>query len=312
MYPLGGLRVAHRVRAVHHVDEALQQQAGDHQVGQAGHQDPADRVGRAPADPAVEQCRGPAVQAAQAAPDQQEEAEDQRGDEGRGDDERDVVLRHPHQLADLVLPVLPEPEGDHDQDGRGDEEDEPGPAPRAPGVPVGEGTPDPRGEHAEPVADGRGDAPDQALDYTAAGEQRRREGKAPGNERSPAARERDIKQLPGFPGLRRRLRTCRRHYRRGALDGPGRLTGTDQISTLALHIGTPIRRRTDRRPRHVTRHGYSSITMARRLSGIGTYVTIGQGWYEQQPPRDGASAGGNVLSTRWLTARPVLRRDCPP
>jgi hypothetical protein len=34
--------------------------------------------------------------------------------------------------------------------------------------------------------------------------------------------------------------------------------------------------------------------------GIGTYVTIGQGWYEQQPPRDGASAGGEVLSTRWF------------
>ena len=66
--------------------------------------------------------------------------------------------------------------------------------------------------------------------------------------------------------LRRLLGTCRRHHRRGALDGPGRLTGTNQISTLALHIGTPIRRRTDRRPRHVTRHGYSSITMARRLS----------------------------------------------
>ena len=39
------------------------------------------------------------------------------------------------------------------------------------------------------------------------------------------------------------------------------LTGTGQISTLTLYIGTPpIRGRTDRWPRHVTRHGNSSIT----------------------------------------------------
>ena len=57
-----------------------------------------------------------------------------------------------------------------------------------PGIPVGEGTPDPRGEHPEPVADGRGDPPDDALDDAATREQRRREGQAPKSPR-PSSRE---------------------------------------------------------------------------------------------------------------------------
>ena len=205
VHPFRGLGVAHRVRAVHDVDEALQQQAGDHQVGQAGHQDPAGRARRTPPDPAAEQVRDPAVQAAQAAPDQQEKAEHRRRHERRGNDQRDAVIRDPHQLADLILPVLPQPEGHHDQDSRADEEDEPGPAPRTPWLTVGEGTPDPREQHPQPVPDGRGDAPDQALNDTAARQQRRREGQAPGDERAPAAGERDIEQPPGLPGLRRWL-----------------------------------------------------------------------------------------------------------
>jgi hypothetical protein len=140
--------------------------------------------------------RDPAVQAAKAAPDQQEEAEDQRGDEGRDDDERDVVIRHPHQLADLVLPVLAEAECDHEQDDRADDKGAPGPGPRGPGPPVGEGTPDPGDEYPEPVADGRGYAADHALDDAAAGQERRREGKARENERTPAAGKGDVQELP--------------------------------------------------------------------------------------------------------------------
>src|SRR5439155_2917134 len=62
-----GPRVAHRIRLVHDADEALEQQATDNQVGEADHQNPADRVGGAPPEPAVEQLREPAVQAVETA-----------------------------------------------------------------------------------------------------------------------------------------------------------------------------------------------------------------------------------------------------
>ena len=200
-----------------------EQQAADNQIGNAGNQDPADPACRAPPDPAAEQLRGPAVQAAKAAPNQQQDAEDQRRDKGRGHDQGDAVIRHPHQLADLILPVLPEPEGSNEQDPCADEEGAPGPGPRTPGIPVGESTPNPRGEYSEPVADGCGDATDQALDDTAPREQRRRERKTGENERTPAAGKCDIKQLPAFRGLSRSLRASSRSYGRRCLDGHGRL-----------------------------------------------------------------------------------------
>jgi hypothetical protein len=271
VHPLRGRRVAHRIGLVEDVNQAIEQQAGDDQVGEVGHQGPADRVRRAPPDPAVEQLRGPAVQAANTAPDQQDEAERQDRDERRGHDKQDAVIRHPHQLADLILPVLPEPEGNNEQDSRADKEGRPGPAPRTPGVPIGESTPDPRGKDPEPVADGRGDATDQALDDTAPREQRRRERKARQNERTPAAGERDIKKLPGFPGLRRRRRAFRRGHSWRGFGRPGRLTGPSRISsTPARRIRTLTRRRTDRRPRQVTRHGHLLSSGTRPVPGLGS------------------------------------------
>jgi hypothetical protein len=71
--PFGGLGIAERICAVHGVDKALEQQAGDHEIREAGHQAPADRARRALAHPAVEQMLDPAVQATQAAPDQQDQ-----------------------------------------------------------------------------------------------------------------------------------------------------------------------------------------------------------------------------------------------
>jgi hypothetical protein len=104
-------------------------------------------------------------------------------------------------------------------------------------VAPGEGAPDPRGQHSQPVADGRGDAPDHALDDAAAREQRRREGKAPGGERAPAAGERDIKQLPGFPGRWRRLRAISGCHGQRDFGGRGRLAGSERIGrTLAGRI----------------------------------------------------------------------------
>src|SRR4029077_1269576 len=82
-----------------------------------------------------------------------------------------LYLVTPDQPADIMLPVLPEPEGNGEQDRRADEEGAPGPWPRPPGAPIGEAAPGRRGEHAEPVADGRGDAADQALEQAAAREQ---------------------------------------------------------------------------------------------------------------------------------------------
>jgi len=54
------------------------------------------------------------------------------------------------------------------------------------------------GLHPEPVADGGGDAADDALDDAPARKQRRRERQACEDERAPAAGERDVQQLPGF------------------------------------------------------------------------------------------------------------------
>ena len=198
--PLRRLRVAQRISVVHQVDEALQQQAADDQIGQPDDHDPANTARRAPPDPAGEQPGQPPVQAAQAPPDQQEQAENQRRDEGLGHHERNAVVRHPHQLADLVLPVLPEPEGGGEQDRPGDEEDDPGPAPRAARAPIGESTPDGRGEHPEPITDGGGNATDDALDQAAAGKQRGGERQTRENEAAPAAWKGDIEQLPGFTG----------------------------------------------------------------------------------------------------------------
>jgi hypothetical protein len=194
VHPLRGGCVAQRERTVHDVDQALQQQAGDDQVDQSGDGDPADRVRRAPADPAVQQPGEPAVHAANAAPDRHEEGEDQHSDERRGNNEQDVVVRYPHQLADLVLPVLPEPEDDGVEHAARDEEGQPGPVSRAPGIAVGEGTPDPRGDDAQPVTDGRGDAEDDPLNQAAAREQRRREGKTAEDEGAPAAGQRHVQQ----------------------------------------------------------------------------------------------------------------------
>src|SRR3984957_3746884 len=42
--PLRRLRVAQRISVVHQVDEALQQQAADHQIGQPDDQDPANAL----------------------------------------------------------------------------------------------------------------------------------------------------------------------------------------------------------------------------------------------------------------------------
>src|SRR5262249_25039711 len=120
------------------------------------------------------------------------------------------------QLADLVLPVLPEGEGGHEQDTGDDEEGDPGPAPGAPGVTIREGPPDPRGEHPQPVADGGRDPPDQALHDPAPRDQRRAEPKTREGGGGGAAREGDIQQLPAFTGLRRLRAFGRRHGRRGS------------------------------------------------------------------------------------------------
>jgi hypothetical protein len=45
--------------------------------------------------------------------------------------------------------------------------------------------------------------------------------------------------------------------------------------------------------------------------GIRTNVIISQGWYEQQPPFDGASAGGEVLSARWFEGETRPARGLP-
>src|SRR6266571_9373448 len=57
VHPFGGRCVAHRIRLVHQADEALEQQAADDQVGEAGHQDPADPACRPPPDPPAQQYR---------------------------------------------------------------------------------------------------------------------------------------------------------------------------------------------------------------------------------------------------------------
>ena len=129
-------------------------------------------------------------------PIEDEQAEDRGGDQGRGHDQGDVVVRHPHEAPDLVLPVLAQPERDRQQHRGADQEDRPGPAPWRPGVPVGEGAPDPRGDDAQPVPDRRGDAPDHPLDETAAGQQRRGERQARQDECTPAAGQRDVTQSP--------------------------------------------------------------------------------------------------------------------
>src|SRR5262249_18484849 len=209
--------------------------------------------------------------------------------ERRGDGERDVVVRDPHQLADLVLPVLPEPKGDRKQDNCADEERKPGPAPRPPGFPVGEGTPDRRGPHAQPVPDGRGDATDHALDEATAREERGRERKARENDRTPGAGQRDVEQLAWFPGFPRWLTVLSRHHgrrggrrsrggggcggrrrrrgRRGSggrrgfggrrsRSGRGQLAGFDRIGgTLGRRIWILLRRRAGRWHRNVPRHG---------------------------------------------------------
>ena len=216
MDPLRGLRVARAIGRVHEVDEALQQQAADHQVGEADHQNPADPACRARPDPPAEQLRDPAVQATKAAADRQEDAEDTRRDDGRGYGQRDVVLRHPHQVADLVLPVLPGREGYGEQDNRADVEGAPGPPAWLARVPVGEGAPYRRYPYRQPVADGRGDPADNALDQAAAREQRRGEGKGREDDRAPAAGERDIEQFAALPLLGRRL-------------GGGRLANFDRV-----------------------------------------------------------------------------------
>src|SRR5204862_32994 len=83
------------------------------------------------------------------------------------------------------------------QAGPGDDEGGPGPAPRPPRAPVSESTPDRRGPYSQPVTDGRGDAEHHALDDAATRQQRRRERKAPGDERPPAAGQRDVEQPGG-------------------------------------------------------------------------------------------------------------------
>src|SRR6266536_783244 len=132
-----------------------------------------------------------------------------------------------------MLPVLPEPEGTSEQDTPADEEGEPGPAPRTPRVPICKRAPEPRGKYPEPVADSRGDATDQAVDQAAARQQRRSKRKASENESTPAAGKRDIQQLPGLPGLRRRLRAFSRCYGRGG-SGGRRNAGVDSDGSRAI------------------------------------------------------------------------------
>ena len=235
VHPGGGRGVAHRERVVHDVEEALQQQPGDDQVGQDRDETPARRSRRRPPDPAAEQPREPPVKAAHAAPDQHDEAEDQGRDDRRGDNEPDVVVRHPGQLADLILPVLPEPERDRKQDGQGDEEHQPRAPPRPPGTPVSESAPDPGAEYRNPVADGRRNAPDHALDEPAARKQGRREGKTAGNKRAPAPGEGDVAQPLQFPGFGPGRSRC--HRRRRAACG-GRTMGFDRIGVTVPHCAS--------------------------------------------------------------------------
>jgi hypothetical protein len=54
----------------------------------------------------------------------------------------------------------------------GDGEDLPRAAPGGPCFPIGEGAPHPRGQHADAVPDGTGDAADQSLDQAGARQQR--------------------------------------------------------------------------------------------------------------------------------------------
>ncbi|CAM5333319.1 hypothetical protein SAVIM40S_04112 [Streptomyces avidinii] len=68
------------------------------------------------------------VQRAQTPPGQQQEQEDENRDERAGDNGQGVVIGDPHEPADLVLPVLAEPEGDTEEHDRADRQDEPGPA----------------------------------------------------------------------------------------------------------------------------------------------------------------------------------------
>src|SRR5262249_4408712 len=150
--------------------------------------------------------------------------------------ERDVVVRDPHQLADLGLPVLPEPEGDGEQDDRADDEGEPSPAPWLPGFPVGEGAPDGGGPHAQSVADGCGNAADDALDKATAREQRRREGKAREDDRAPAAGQREMQQFPGLPGFGGWWWRLGRSYGQGGAVGGGSVGGCGWL-TGAARVG---------------------------------------------------------------------------
>ncbi len=128
VHAFGGLRVSQREGFVGRVHEAVQQQPGERGPCQAHHQEPADHPRRPSADPAPEQVGGPVVQGPEPPPGQEQEEEDEGGDEGAGNGGEGVVVGDPHEPADLVLPVLAEPERDADEHDRAGDQDEPRPA----------------------------------------------------------------------------------------------------------------------------------------------------------------------------------------
>ena len=149
---------------------------------------------------AAQQVRDPVVDASDAAADEQEQREEEHRDEGREDDEGDVVLRHPHEAPDLVLPVLAETEEDDEQHAAGDEQDAPGRGLGLSRLPVREGAPQPCAQDSEPVADGCGDPTDQTLDEAATREQRRGERQGREEDRAPAPRDGEVEQPPEASG----------------------------------------------------------------------------------------------------------------
>ena len=185
----------------------------------------------------------------------------------------------------------------------------------SPGIPVGEGAPDPRGEHSEPVADGRGDAPDHALNDAGARQQRRREGQAREDERTPAAGKRDVQQLPAFFGLRRRLGGFSLRGNHARIDR--RCSSGDRASfacTRAAARGSRISKKTVRglSPTPVVE---PLPTRTRACGHAGRQAHIGQGRLEPQTrtaDNDSGTARGDDLVDRRVRQRLVLADGALP
>ena len=168
----------------------MQQDARDNEVHHAYRKNPSDGGGGVRADPAPQEAGQPTVEPPNSTTDQQQATKQHDGDDRRNHDQRDVVLVDFHEATNLGLPVLAEGEPDQEEGHGEDSEDPPGAAVWRAGGPVRTGSPDPSGEHPEPVADRGVDASNDPLQQPAPGQQGRRVRQRRQDDRAPTARQR--------------------------------------------------------------------------------------------------------------------------